>query len=56
MLAYAAEPPLGAANVLAGVVFSGNNSFENAPLPGLPARTSFVLGSAAGPGPAVVRG
>ena len=49
-----AEPPLGAANVLSGVVFSGRTVFQNGPHRADSVRTEFVLGSLAAPGSVVV--
>nr|WP_262903473.1 right-handed parallel beta-helix repeat-containing protein [Hymenobacter psoromatis] len=47
VLAYADEPPLGAASVLAGVVFSGDNSLTSSQPPGAEPRADATLSAEA---------
>ena len=50
-----AEPPLGSANMLSSIVFSGRTVFQNGPRWVDSVRTDFLLGSPAAPGSAVVQ-
>jgi hypothetical protein len=53
--AYDSDPPAGADDYLAGVVFSGDNSWENSVLPAGGARIRVQLGDSASRAPTVVQ-